>query len=218
MPSSLRERYGEARELLAVALELCDHHRLGDVAITAGLELAALEVRTGDLLAATQRLNGALSITALPPPLLARREAQLGVIDGERERPATARQHLMTALDLFRRLEAWPEVRRCQLALAAIELDIGRGVSACRSLVDATPRVAIGELAGLESLLQARLAIADETRSRARSGSSVFRGTSGARSASRRVTIEQSIISTGANRPRQPASSTTEDASRTISG
>src|SRR5262249_38508602 len=93
------ERYGEGRKSLAAALALCDRHCLSDVALTARLELATLEIRTGDLIAATQRLHGVLSITDLPSPLVARCEAQLGVIDGERERPDEARQHLMAALD-----------------------------------------------------------------------------------------------------------------------
>lgn len=157
------ELYGKGRESLTASLELCEGYRLSDVAITAGLELAALEARTGDLLAATQRLNGTLSITRLPLPLMARCEAQLGVIAGERERPKEARQHLRTALDRYRRLEAWLEVRRCQLALAAIDLDTERRADAWRQLVDATPYV-LTQLAGFESLLHARLAIADGDR------------------------------------------------------
>lgn len=155
------ERYGEGRQSLVDALALCDRHRLGDVAITARLELAALEVRTGDLLAATQRLNGALSITDLPPPLVARCEAQLGVIAGEFERPEAARRHLSAALGVYQQLQAWPEVRRCVLALATIELDIGRGAAASRPLLDTRAGASIGELAGFESLLLARLEIAD---------------------------------------------------------
>lgn len=158
------ERYADSRQSLVDALELCDRHRLGDVAITARLELAALEVKTGDLLAATQRLNGVLSITDLPSPLVARCEAQLGVIASEHERPDAAQQHLKTALGVYRQVEVWPEVRRCQLALAAIELDTGRGAAVCRSLIDATPRIVTGELAGFELLLRARLAIADGDR------------------------------------------------------